>query len=346
MDSNAWRCSFTECVLCSRPARVEDAEVFSHGPDHAVVSGVTSGHGHFLLGSSKALLWALVLVFGTTFLFGVCIANAVADIATEDLEEDIIKHWGSLTLAMDHLFKSATGGTTWEEVANELVAAGDYIYIVFLIYIAFFNFIVVNALCSIFVDFVRNRSERDTFNVIQEELGRKKRFIDRLKSLYQRMNPDDKGQVTQEEFKAHLKDPEMRAFASVLGIEATDLDQFFNILSGEGTRSVDLETFVVGAIKLKGMARSLDVVDMVIAQRRGQYELRGFMAYCRSQFQMLRADFSVRRGSVVPTSKQGVCLSSSDPSKHNAQEFAMETLVHEPCRADLDGSVSISDVEF
>lgn len=81
----------------------------------------------------------------------------------------------------------------------------------------------------------------------------------------------------------------MTAFALTLGIEATDLDQFFTILSANGSRNVDLETFVVGCIKLRGMAKSMDVLECVLAQRQTQQDLHSFMTYCRRQFQVLRA---------------------------------------------------------
>jgi hypothetical protein len=233
---------------------------------------------------------------------------------------------------MDNLFKSATGGNSWEDVANELVMAGEVLYLIFLLYIAFFNFIVVNALCSIFVDFVRQCSEKDTNSIIHDELRRKDAFIDSLKSLYRRMNPNERGQVTQQEFLAHLKEPEMRAFASVLGIEPTDLDQFFSIISGEGSRPVDLETFVVGAIKLRGMARSMDVLDIVIAQRRGHLELHAFMTYCRRQFRFLRAeiapkDFPRRVSSrQIPTTPARSCRSFSESSTRRGLEDNAENV--------------------
>merc|ERR1719469_1414146 len=51
---------------------------------------------------------------------------------------------------------------------------------------------------------------------------------------------------------------------SSIDIESQDLDQFFCILSSNGERPVDVETFVVGCIKLKGVARAMDMVDCLI----------------------------------------------------------------------------------
>merc|ERR1719443_607591 len=75
-----------------------------------------------------------------------------------------------------------------------------------------------------------------------------------------------------EEFVKHLVDPRMQAFAASLEIETEDLQQFFSILSGSGHRTVDLETFVIGCIKLRGMARSVDLIDLVLSHRAGLSE--------------------------------------------------------------------------
>merc|ERR1712232_674926 len=62
----------------------------------------------------------------------------------------------------------------------------------------------------------------------------------------------------------HLSSEEMVAFCTSLEIDATDVAQFFSILSAGGNRSVDVETFVIGCIKLKGFAKSMDLMDLTI----------------------------------------------------------------------------------
>ena len=44
----------------------------------------------------------------------------------------------------------------------------------------------------------------------------------------------------------------MLLFASSLGLDVMDLQSFFDVLSAGGQRAVDVETFVVGCIKMKG----------------------------------------------------------------------------------------------
>lgn len=87
------------------------------------------------------------------------------------------------------------------------------------------------------------------------------------------MDADASGEVTEEEFTERIDDPRMLAFANSLEIDSMDLQQFFDIMSDRGARTVDLETFVEGCIKLRGSARSMDVMDVLIQQKSMKQDL-------------------------------------------------------------------------
>eukprot|EP00747_Dinoflagellata_sp_TGD_P085320 gnl/TRDRNA2_/TRDRNA2_162842_c4_seq1.p1 gnl/TRDRNA2_/TRDRNA2_162842_c4~~gnl/TRDRNA2_/TRDRNA2_162842_c4_seq1.p1 ORF type:complete len:110 (+),score=24.00 gnl/TRDRNA2_/TRDRNA2_162842_c4_seq1:121-450(+) len=55
----------------------------------------------------------------------------------------------------------------------------------------------------------------------------------------------------------------MQAFMSKLEIEAMELETLFKLLSDDGHQTVDLETFVVGCMKIRGPARSMDLVGLI-----------------------------------------------------------------------------------
>jgi len=70
------------------------------------------------------------------------------------------------------------------------------------------------------------------------------------------------------------------------------MQQFFNLLSSNGNKPVDLETFVVGCIKLKGAAKSMDLMDLVYMTRETAAQHREeqcrFEAYCRREFDAIK----------------------------------------------------------
>ena len=88
-----------------------------------------------------------------------------------------------------------------------------------------------------------------------------------LKDWFGTIDSDCSGSITYDEFVVALEDPSMVSFALEMGIDLPDIKQFFSVLSSNGQRGVDLDTFVVGCIKLKGAAKSMDLMDLVFAHR-------------------------------------------------------------------------------
>jgi len=136
-------------------------------------------------------------------------------------------------------------------------------------------FIVVNVVNGLFVETALNASGKDEHLIIQAHLSRKQDYLAKIKDLYERMDEDASGEVTMAEFTHHLAHEDMQAFAASLELQTMDLSQFFGILSNNGTQKVDLETFVVGCIKLKGMAKSMDLMDLMVSTKQNRDEQRG-----------------------------------------------------------------------
>merc|ERR1719453_880665 len=95
-------------------------------------------------------------------------------------------------------------------------------------------------------------SEQDHAAVIELHLEKKEDYIDKVQQFYDEIDYDGDGTITYNEFMNHADCPLMHAFANSLEIDLTDAKQFFSVLSNKGLRQVDIETFVVGCIKLKG----------------------------------------------------------------------------------------------
>merc|ERR1712014_425902 len=160
-------------------------------------------------------------------------------------------------------------------------------YLLFCLYIGFFNFVILNTVTSLFVENTILNADQDQQRIIQEELERKDQYVEMLKDWYEKMDSDGSGDISLEEFETRLQDPEMDAFASRMDTQITDVKQFFARLSGQGTRAVDLETFVIGCIKLKGVAKSMDLLDFMHMEKEFNEQQRVFNEMCLAQLQQI-----------------------------------------------------------
>ena len=59
---------------------------------------------------------------------------------------DILEYWGSVFRCMRSLFQAITGGDDWTIFADPLTGAGYHYYLLFMFYIAFITFSVLNVL--------------------------------------------------------------------------------------------------------------------------------------------------------------------------------------------------------
>mmetsp|Transcript_148362 Transcript_148362/g.284338 ORF Transcript_148362/g.284338 Transcript_148362/m.284338 type:complete len:344 (-) Transcript_148362:85-1116(-) len=246
-----------------------------------------------VLGCVQAMFWAMMLILTISYMFGICFLQACTsflqsqDRVDPEVESAIKEYWSSIGSAMLSLYLAATAGKEWGGLAQPLREVGMPFYLLFLIYIAFFAFVVMNTVTGLFLEATLAHSDKDQQMVIQMELERKGQYIDKLQAFYDEMDDDQDGEISYEEFCRHVNTPEMRAFAGSLEIDVLDAKQFFCILSDHGRRCVDVETFVVGCIKLKGAARSMDLMDLVYAHREASTEARSFAKWTQERLELL-----------------------------------------------------------
>lgn len=235
---------------------------------------------HSVLGCVQAMFWAILLILTISYMFAICFLQACTSyLQSQDqanLDPDdvagIAEYWSSVGSSMLSLYLAATNGEAWGTVARPLRAVGMIFYLGFLLYIALFAFVIMNTVTGLFIEATIANSDKDQQMIIQMELEKKGEYIDKLQAFYDEMDDNQDGQISYEEFCHHVNNPEMRAFATSMEIDVLDAKQFFCILSDNGRRCVDVETFVVGCIKLKGAARSMDLMDLVYQHRAAHSE--------------------------------------------------------------------------
>lgn len=267
-----------------------------------------------ILGSLRSLLWSIILIFAMNFMFGVCFLTAAAEYLNDlelrpgedvaesvEIQNSLREYWGSMGTSMLSLFQASTGGADWADIAKPLWHVGLHYYAIFCFYIGFFLFVIANSVTSIVVDGMREYSEKDQAAVVSDQLARKEEYKQKISKLYKTMDSDGSNEVSFDEFKLHMGDPLAAAFAESLGLEVMDLEQFFGILSAHGQKAVDIDTFVIGCIKLRGFAKRMDMIDVMMTHKRTAEDQREFVHYCTKQFDIINTKLgSARSASAIP----------------------------------------------
>jgi hypothetical protein len=115
-----------------------------------------------IVGSAMSMLWSFVMMSLILYLFSLVFVSQLNDFLIEYVEdspdgedkyvEDARTFFGSVGLSMLTLFMSASGGVDWVEPYTVLQKPGDvFLPSLFLMYILFWTFAVMNILGGIFL---------------------------------------------------------------------------------------------------------------------------------------------------------------------------------------------------
>lgn len=255
-----------------------------------------------MLGSMRTMFWSVVMILVINFMIALFLMQNISGYITEqagDLEPgwdaSINKYWSSITTAMTSLYMSATGGDNWSNVAEPLKIVGAPFYLCFMLYIAFFMFVVVNTMTSIFVEGAMVNAEKDHKVMMREEMKRKHEYIMLIQKLFTEMDKDGRGQITRESFAEQLSSSEMVAFLQRVGIDSLDAEGFFDILASESDSDaggIDVEAFVLGCMKLRGAARSMDLLGLIHKNTTCHSRLHSAVSGCQDTLQTMQRQLS------------------------------------------------------
>jgi len=80
------------------------------------------------------------------------------------------------------------------------------------------------------------------------------------------------GLVSWDEFSVLLSDPQLQLWMSTLDLETQDLVSFSQMID-DGDGEISVEEFIDGATRLRGMARSLDVAQVMTSIKKLELKL-------------------------------------------------------------------------
>eukprot|EP00930_Biecheleria_cincta_P059340 TRINITY_DN4508_c0_g1_i1.p1 TRINITY_DN4508_c0_g1~~TRINITY_DN4508_c0_g1_i1.p1 ORF type:complete len:596 (-),score=97.43 TRINITY_DN4508_c0_g1_i1:115-1902(-) len=217
---------------------------------HVLISSVVD--------SLTSLFWTLLLI--GAFLFAVSIA--ITQIVNEHKiergvehmeahEEAILEYYGSLPHTMLSLYMIISEGIHWGELMEPLAEyVSPNMKVVFVVFVAFQLFAMMNVITAIFVDNamkIASKEERD------EVLG----------TLWAEMSADvgREGQITPEVFANHFESPAMQRFLELTGAGGEDADTVFSLIDASGDGQLDASEFVGCCGRLVGGARAMQVAQ-------------------------------------------------------------------------------------
>eukprot|EP00930_Biecheleria_cincta_P059341 TRINITY_DN4508_c0_g2_i1.p1 TRINITY_DN4508_c0_g2~~TRINITY_DN4508_c0_g2_i1.p1 ORF type:complete len:582 (-),score=113.76 TRINITY_DN4508_c0_g2_i1:107-1852(-) len=223
---------------------------------HVLISSVVD--------SLSSLFWTLLLIGAFLFAVAIAITQVVnehkIDKGVEHMEaheEAILEFYGTLSQTMLSLYMVISEGIHWSELMEPLAEhISPSMKAVFVVFVAFQLFAMMNVITAIFVDNamkIAAKEERD------EVLG----------TLWNMMQADvgSAGFVTLEVFQKHFDSPAMVRFLELTGAECEDCQTVFRLIDASGDGALDATEFVDSCGHLVGSARAMQAAQLTAVMK-------------------------------------------------------------------------------
>jgi len=250
-----------------------------------------------IIGSMKNLMWVMLILMVTFYLFGITFTSAVTSslVVPSDYHQPrnigVLDAFGTVDRSILSLFMSMSGGNDWIVYYETLKDLTFTYRLFFLLFIIFTLFAIVNIVTGVFVESALQSNMKDRDIMAHEELQSKKRYLESMQDIFEEMDADGQGTISMEEFQENLKDERVIAYFNALKLDVTDARVLFRLLDTDDSGEITIDEFIVGCYKLQGESRSLDMKIM-------QFELN----VVRDLSHEMHHTLSVVRGHLMPES--------------------------------------------
>mmetsp|Transcript_13554 Transcript_13554/g.30882 ORF Transcript_13554/g.30882 Transcript_13554/m.30882 type:complete len:740 (+) Transcript_13554:68-2287(+) len=252
-----------------------------------------------IISSLTSLMWAFVLVAFVLYLTSILIMEVItselvnSDPSASTVHPKLFHYYGTLGATLLTLFKSISGGADWEDLVTPLVEFNKAYVIIFVTYVAFMVFGVMNVLTAIFVESATQIAQVDQDLAIQEQLRRDSSTINMIKAMFNEADKDGSGILTSEEFEELLTDEKYIFAMRLIDIDIAEARGLFQLLDLGETGEVSIQEFVTGMMRLKGSAKGIDLATLIYENKKMYHHIHDSFHAMMDRIQHLDRDVQV-----------------------------------------------------
>jgi len=238
---------------------------------------------HSITASMGALGWSMVLLFVIQIIASIFMAQVLGtyldgeqkmkdEVGTTSIDwdsiEQIYAHFGTWSRAFITMFEITLAPGTWSRIGRVLSFEVSGWYAIFFgIYLAMVSFAVIRVITAIFLKETLDAAKNDREIVLTERMRQKNKYIGHLREVFEKVDRDGGGHLSFEEFSEVISDEEVKSWLSMLELDVHEVTGLFQLLdSGDGT--ISFEEFISGIMRMKGSAKSVDLVTLLFENKK------------------------------------------------------------------------------
>jgi len=164
---------------------------------------------------------------------------------------------------------------------------GSFYLFLLLIYVIFMLFCMANVVTGFFCEHAFEMAQADKDQVIMDQLRLREEHIQAFREMFLKVDLDGEESISYGELELLLARDDMQAYLSHLDITVESTWNMFKLLDTDGSGELSIEEFVDGLLRLKGQAKTIDLVGISYDIRRQAVVLADFMTFVEDQFEAI-----------------------------------------------------------
>jgi hypothetical protein len=208
-------------------------------------------------------------------------------------EESLHGHFASLGRTILALWQALSGGVDWSDVGDPLMSEIDWIYgLAFAAFIAFSLLALMNVVTGVFVQTALYSAEREEENFL----------TDQIIGLFHKCKGEDSwGCITESDLDEKLEDPDMAKEWKNINVSPDEAKYVFALLDVDETGEVQFEEFLSACLRLRGTAKSLDMLIQLQESRQTKKVLEDALANLQDHVEKITSSLQERVTRVLQT---------------------------------------------
>eukprot|EP00931_Biecheleriopsis_adriatica_P005881 TRINITY_DN107359_c0_g1_i1.p1 TRINITY_DN107359_c0_g1~~TRINITY_DN107359_c0_g1_i1.p1 ORF type:complete len:561 (+),score=89.48 TRINITY_DN107359_c0_g1_i1:32-1684(+) len=221
----------------------------------------------------KTLFWALALIFLNLFGVGIAMTQASAEFCRDESgdldappdcsDPKLNEFWADLSTSMLSLFMAISGGISWYEVMRPLFQVGWLVVALFLSYVTFMIFCVLNVVTGVFCQVAIDSAATDKDTAIMMHMHNKELYLQSFKKVFKEIDHDGSDVITLDELEGKLQDESLALFFDSINVDTQDAWLLFTLIDEDQSGCIDMEEFLTGCLQLKGHAKAIHLASVM-----------------------------------------------------------------------------------
>ena len=221
--------------------------------------------------SFNTLCWSLSFIVVLQCIAGMVISQVVSPYMTDETvsveaRRAVFRYYGTFTSTFLTMFEVLLAN--WAPAARILVDnVSDLFVYVFVVYRCVVGFAILNVVNAVFIQQTMRVAQADQELIIKQRIRAESAYASKMRQFFEKLDRHQSGFLTWKDFNAALQKPELRSWMATLDLETYDLVNLFHLID-DGDGQITVAEFLEGAIRLRGLAKSVDLAQVLNINRR------------------------------------------------------------------------------